>query len=342
MYQGNGSPRMAPSVMGSPSGAALEASARLVLDRVRKALMAHAVGARLDPARMIPVLSSAPAPAGREAEWPLALGWLHWLAGDPAAAEPLLTEALRLARSPEGVPLLAEAAYWLGRVRVLLGRPEAVSEYEAILRETRGAPQAVAWLMDLLWRAGRVDRAEQVWKSVRGNKKVTACDEGPLLEARGLLRRGEAAPAERLLHEAAPGNGVVQVERRLLLAWTLTTLKQYDRAGEQFEAAREGPYPAAALDELARAAGTATVGSGDAGGSGTASGAGVAAAGARGAGGREDGGGGRGLPRGGDAAGGAAVRALCPGLSRAGRPGRGAGVAARIVPGAALPGVDRA
>ncbi len=247
MYQGNGSPRMAPPVMGSPSGATPEAAARLVLDRVRKALTAHTVGARLDPARMIPVLSSAPAPAGREAERSSALGWLHWLAGEPAAAEPLLTEAVRLARSPEGAPLLAEAAYWLGRVRVLLGRPEAVSEYEAVLRETRGAPQAVAWLVDLLWRAGRVDRVEQVWKSVRGNKKVTACDEGPLLEARGLLRRGEAAPAERLLHEAAPGNGVVQVERRLLLAWTLTTLKQYDRAGEQFEAAQEGPYPAAAL-----------------------------------------------------------------------------------------------
>ena len=131
---------------------------------------------------------------------------------------------------------------------MLLGRSDAVSEYENVLKETRGAPQAVAWLVDLLWRAGRVDRAEQVWKSVRGNKKVTACDEGPLLEARVLLRRGEAAPAERLLNEAAPGNGVVQVERRLLLAWTYTTLKQYDRAREQFDAAMEGPYPAAALE----------------------------------------------------------------------------------------------
>ena len=248
MYQGSNGLRDAPPAAESPSGAAPQAAARLALDRVRKALTAHAAGVRLDPARMLPVLASAPAPAGREAERPFALGWLHWLAGNLAAAEPLLIEAVRLARPAEGAPLLAEAAYWLGRVRVLLGRIDAVSEYEAVLKETRGAPQAVAWLVDLLWRAGRVDRAEQVWKSVRGNKKVTACDEGPLLEARVLLRRGEAAPAERLLDEAAPGSGVAQVERRLLLAWTLTTLKQYDRAGKQFEAAREGPYPAAALE----------------------------------------------------------------------------------------------
>ena len=159
----------------------------------------------------------------------------------------LLAEAAAC-RGEVASPLHAEAAYWLGRVRLLLGRSNAVSEYENVLKETRGTPQAVAWLVDLLWRAGRVDRAEQVWKSVRGNKKVTACDEGPLLEARVLLRRGEAAPAERLLNEAAPGNGVVQVERRLLLAWTYMTLKQYERAREQFDAAMEGLYPAAALE----------------------------------------------------------------------------------------------
>ena len=48
----------------------------------------------------------------------------------------------------------------------------------------------------------RVDRAEQVWKSVRGNRRVSGCDEGPLLEARALLRRGEVGPAERVLQAA--------------------------------------------------------------------------------------------------------------------------------------------
>ena len=246
MYQGDGSPHMTPPLMGSPSKAAPDGAARLVLKRVRKALTAHADGVRLDPVRLIQILSTAPPPA-REAERSFALGWLHWLRGDFAAAEPALAEAIRLARRQEGAPP-AETAYWLGRVRVLLGRSDAVSEYETVLRETRGEARAVAWLVDLLGRAGRVDRAEQVWKSVRANKKVTACDEGPLLEARALLRRGETAPAERLLNESAPGNGVVQTERRLLLAWALTSLKQYDRAKEQFDRAKEGPYPAAALE----------------------------------------------------------------------------------------------
>ncbi|HVS38003.1 MAG TPA: hypothetical protein VMS17_20755, partial [Gemmataceae bacterium] len=246
MYQSSGGLRDLPPMRES-SGAPPEAAARLALDRVRQALTAHVAGPRLDPGRLLQNLASAPTPPGREAERTLASGWLRWLAGNPAVAEPLLAEAARLARLQEGAPLLAEAAYWLGRVRVLLGRPEAISEYETALKETRGAPQAVAWLVDLLWRSGRVDRADQVWKSVRGNKKVTACDEGPLLEARTLLRRGEAAPAERLLNEAAPGGGVVQVDRRLLLAWTYTTLKQYDRAREHFDAALEGPYPATAL-----------------------------------------------------------------------------------------------
>ncbi len=203
---------------------------------------------RLDPTRLIQILSTVPAPAGREAERSFALGWLHWLRGDFAAAEPALAEAVRLARRMENAAPPAESAYWLGRVRVLLGQPDAVSEYETVLREARGEARAAAWLVDLLWRAGRVDRAEQVWKSVRANKKVTACDEGPLLEARALLRRGETAAAERLLSESAPGGGVVRAEHRLLVAWTLTVLKQYDRAREQFDQAKEGPYPAAALE----------------------------------------------------------------------------------------------
>jgi hypothetical protein len=247
MYHPAGDLRTAPPVLDRPAGAGPEAAARLALGRARKAMTGQAAGPPPDPARLRRLITSAPPEPGREAECALVLGWLHWLEGYPAAAEPALIEAAARARRQDGAPLLAEAAYWLGRARVLLGRPEAAAEYEAVLRESKGAPQAIAWFVDLLWRSGKVDRAEQVWRSVRGNKRVTACDEGPLLEARALLRRGEAAPAERVLAEAAPNGGIARVERQLLLAWALMTQRQYDKAKAAFAQAEAGPYPAAAL-----------------------------------------------------------------------------------------------
>jgi hypothetical protein len=86
-----------------------------------------------------------------------------------------------------------------------------------------------------------------VWKSVRGNRRVAGCVEGPLLEARLLLRRGELIPAERLLIEATPTNGVVWVERLLLLAWIAASQRQAEKAREWLHQASEGPYPASAL-----------------------------------------------------------------------------------------------
>jgi tetratricopeptide (TPR) repeat protein len=177
-----------------------------------------------------------------------ALGWAHWLEGRPERAEPALAEAVRLARQENAVEPLAEAAYWCARVRVLLERPDAVAEFEAVLRTLGGSPRATAWFVDLLLRSGKTDRAEQVWKSVRGNKRVTACEEGPLLEARYLLRRGEFPHAERALNEAVPVSGVVFVERLLLQAWVTASRKQYEQATALCEQARDGPYPVAALD----------------------------------------------------------------------------------------------
>src|SRR5262249_36834511 len=87
-----------------------------------------------------------------------------------------------------------------------------------------------------------------VWKSLRGNRKIAACPESPLLEARALLRRGELAAAERGLNEAAPVNGVVWVERQLLLAWAAFTAGQTERGPALLEQARDGPYPGDALD----------------------------------------------------------------------------------------------
>ena len=81
---------------------------------------------------------------------------------------------------------------------------------------------------------------------------MTACDEGPLLEAARCLRRGELAPAEKNLVEASPGNGVVQVERCLLLAWIATAQKQPQKASDWLEQAHRGPYPAAARDRWRR------------------------------------------------------------------------------------------
>ncbi|HEY7314393.1 MAG TPA: hypothetical protein VH643_33905, partial [Gemmataceae bacterium] len=175
------------------------------------------------------------------------LGWLHWLKDEPAAAEPLLAQAMSRGREDNAIEALAESAYWCARVRLLLGRGEALAEFESVLRTLGGSPRATAWFVDLLGRAGRVDRAEQVWKSVRGNRRVAGCIEGPLLEARMLLRRGELTPAERVLSEAAPTSGVVWVERLLLLAWIAASQKQSDKARELLRQASEGPYPAAAL-----------------------------------------------------------------------------------------------
>jgi hypothetical protein len=261
----------APRLRDAPAGADPGAAAPLALGRVRKLLTAYAPGLPVDGARLRAALGAALPQPAREAERLFALGWLRWLEGEAVAAELLLAEAGARARqapataAPQGeadaaagLPplgpgvLLARAAYWHARVRLRRGRAEAVAEFEAVLRTLGGSPQATAWFVDLLWRGGRLDRAEQVWKSLRGNRRVSGCDEGPLLEARALLRRGELAPAERVLQEAAPAGGVAWVERRLLLAWALAALRQPERARAAFAEAQQGPYPAAALAEWGR------------------------------------------------------------------------------------------
>jgi hypothetical protein len=178
-----------------------------------------------------------------------ALGWLHWLAGDPARAEPPLAEAVE-ALLPEKAA--GEAAYWLARVRLALGRGDALGEYERALRGSPAGPQGTCWFVDLLWRAGQLDRAEGVWKTVRGNRRVLACDEAPLLEARPMVRRGEAGPAEQVLAGASPRGGVVQAERLLLLAWALAAQNRTEQAIDLLRQAEAWPYPAAALQDWQR------------------------------------------------------------------------------------------
>jgi hypothetical protein len=230
----------------SPPGPTPAAAARLALARVRKLLDAYVGGMVCDGPRLQAALALPFAEAELEAQRHFALGWLAWLDGK-AAAESLLAEAARRARELGGTAAHAEAAYWCTRVGLRQGRAAALAEYEATLRTLGGSPQATAWFVDLLWRAGRVDRAEQVWKSVRGNRKVGDCPEGPLLEARVLLRRGELAGAERALKETLPTQGVVWVERHLLLAWAAFSGKQAERGRALLGEARAGPYPAEAL-----------------------------------------------------------------------------------------------
>jgi hypothetical protein len=247
MYHRGGDARRAQRLVETPPGLDPEGLARLALSRVRKLLGAFVPGMPFDRARLQGELATALPQPDKETERLFALGWLRWLEGDPVAAATLLAEAVGQARQ-QGSSLLGESAYWCARVRALLGQADAVVEFEGVLRGLGGSAQATVWFVDLLWRAGRVDRAEQVWRSVRGNRRVLGCDEGPLLEARALLRRGELTPAERVLQEATPAGGVAWVERRLLLAWALASRRQQERALEVLREAPQGPYPAGALD----------------------------------------------------------------------------------------------
>jgi hypothetical protein len=247
MYQGAGDPRTAQRSLDSPAGFSPEATARLILGRIRTLLEAYTHGMRMERRRWREDFANRLSDPVLERERLFALGWLHWLNDEPAAAEPLLAEAMHRAREQTAMEALAESAYWYSRVRLLRGEAEALPEFEMVLRTLGGSPRATVWFVDLLWRAGRIERAEQVWKSVRGNRRVAGCAEGPLLEARSLLRRGETTPAERLLNEATPNSGVAEVERLLLLAWVAASLQQHDKARSFLHQAREGTYPEAAL-----------------------------------------------------------------------------------------------
>jgi hypothetical protein len=253
MYD-NGGLRLAGMMLPEVDDAAVFGRA---VTRVRKLLSDCLPGMSADAGRLRQALAVPQADGVAEAERQRALGWLAWLEGDWAAAEALLAgggceppvDAPQQGAHAPRSPLLEPAwvPYWLTRVRLLQGHSAALAEYEAALKRLGGSPRATAWYVDLLWRGGRCDRAEQVWKAVRANKRVAGCDEGPLIEARLTLRKGEYAAGERLLREAAPGSGVVQVERQLLLAWAQVSQRKGEPALEALRRAAEGPYPAAAL-----------------------------------------------------------------------------------------------
>jgi tetratricopeptide (TPR) repeat protein len=226
----------------SPSVAALQA-----LCLVRRFLSAGPAGTRLDAEALRAALDTELAPSRLEADRLFVRGWLHWLAGEWEPANSCLLEAVGRLRGAEAPTALAEAAYWLARVRLLLGRDGAVAEFETVLRTLGGCPRANCWYVDLLWRAFQAERAEQLWKVFRGNRRVRACEEVPLLEARVLLRAGEALRAENQLRQANPRGGILQVEKALLLAWAIAAQDRPDEALTVFREAEAGPFPASAL-----------------------------------------------------------------------------------------------
>jgi tetratricopeptide (TPR) repeat protein len=252
MYQTVTGPRWEKRALDRPPPAPPGVAAEQALTRVRKILTAYVPGMPVDADPLIKALADTASVQGR-GDVLFASGFLQWLRGDYLAAEGMLDQAVNRAAADKALPQLGEAAYWRARVCIQLDRSEALADYEDVLRKLGGSPQSTAWFVDLLWRAGRVDRAEQVWKSVRTNKRVTGCDEGPLLEARAVLRRGEFQPAERILAMVAPVGGVVQVERLLLLAWAAASQKQAHKALLFVGQAAQGPYPAAALKKWQRA-----------------------------------------------------------------------------------------
>src|SRR5262245_42890698 len=113
MYQRSDSSRTARTAAdGLPTLSAL-ARARLAVAQIHKALTDATPGAILDTVTLHAALTVPAADPEQEAERRFCLGWLHWLAGDPDAAEPHLDAALATEQlSPE---LRLQTTYWLAR-----------------------------------------------------------------------------------------------------------------------------------------------------------------------------------------------------------------------------------
>jgi tetratricopeptide (TPR) repeat protein len=192
-------------------------------------------------------LSCALEPARLEAERHFVRGWLCWVNGDFAGAMPHFKEAIRQSETGQEPTSQAEAAYWLARAHLQTGHTAAVAEFEQRLRTFAGLPRAVCWFVDLLWRGRQPQRAEQVWRAVRGSARTAACEEAFLIDARLLLWRGKHDEAERLLQGATPRNGVLRVERCLYLAMANLLQGRAEEAETLLLQAENGPYPASAL-----------------------------------------------------------------------------------------------
>ena len=212
------------------------------------ALTAYRIGMPLNAAALRQALACPLPQPEAEAERLFAIGWLHWLDGSFSDTERTLIEAVAMIRERDIADRLVDTAYWLARVQILLERSEAVADFETVLRQLGGSPQATVLFVDLLWRSATSNAREQIWKALRSNKRLTALPEATLIEVHSLLRRGEPGTAVKLLVAFQPANGVAMAERLLLLAWAEAVQGQCARATELLKRTNGLPYPHSALE----------------------------------------------------------------------------------------------
>src|SRR5207244_2339668 len=104
-----------------------EVRARHALARFRQALDNAAGLFAFDPNLVRAGLTVPFEDAGLEGARCFALGWLAWLDDEAGVAEPLLARAVE--RLTAGSTEAVQAAYWLSRVRLLKGQPDAVTTF---------------------------------------------------------------------------------------------------------------------------------------------------------------------------------------------------------------------
>src|SRR5579872_781800 len=106
MYLTSTHSRSARRFVDRPSLLGPQATAANALVRLRKLFTAYRPGMYFDPAHLRSVLDKPLTDAAQETERFFALGWLNWLGGDPAGAEPLLHEAVGRAEQAKATELL--------------------------------------------------------------------------------------------------------------------------------------------------------------------------------------------------------------------------------------------
>jgi len=246
MYEARVAMRRADPTLGTPPTNEAVERGLASLARVRTLLTDFVLGMAPDRQVLLQRLETPLPEPPAERERQAACGWLLWWAEQYREAGEQLQTAVAAALAAADKPTLAFAAYWLTRVRLRL-REQALGCFESVLPNLSGWPQSLAYYVDLLWRAGRTDRAEQLWLKVRHNKRLADCPEGALLQARLHLRRCEWNAAEKYLNDHATKNGPMRAEVHLLRAWLWTATKKTAQAAEQLDLAQLCPYPAGAL-----------------------------------------------------------------------------------------------
>lgn len=214
-----------------PKPMPIETQAEQALQRVRRMFEARSTS---DGLNVDQIRASLELPLNQQeqiAERFFLHGWLSWYAGDNEQAAQEFSQALEQSSSDE---LTGESAYWLARMRIRAGNLDAINEFETTLRQLGGSPRITCWFVDLLWRVGNFERAEQIWKAVRANRKAKQCEEYTLLEAKSLLHQGEYDKASDILENVSLNHGILQSERTLMLTWIAMESDKVEEARDYF------------------------------------------------------------------------------------------------------------